>query len=200
MEISVENPCVPNIESLPSIPFKPAATAFALGDLASAERLLEREHDIMARDNPDSLETLQMADALGEIRLRMQNPGKAVEVLEPALETCELSYGNGHAGFLKLQNNLGCAHVLAQEGDRAVELLRHTSGARTMLLGPDHPLSLNADNNLACAYVLQKKLADAEKIFVRVVSARERDLGEDHFTTVVTRANLAHVRMLMSAS
>lgn len=169
-----------------------ATLAWAQGDLAGAERLVQQVLRSAAltlgEEHPD---TLSAKVNWAEILWSKGDVSGAAKLLSEIVDVMVRVLGEEHLRTLGAMNNLASMLKELNDVKRAREIQERVLDARTRLLGGDHPETLIAMENLATTITDFGELSRARELEEHVLEARTRSKGEEHPDTLRTKKNLA---------
>jgi serine/threonine protein kinase len=155
-----------------------------LDNLQEAKNQLERE-------GLDPLTQARLQNALGGAYVGLGEAGKAIGLLQSALDKRKAKLGADHPATLRSMNDLATAYAEAGKLELALALHLETLEKMKVKLGADHPDTLNSMNNLAQAYQDAAQLELAMPLFVETLEKRKVKLGAEHPDTLTSMNNLA---------
>jgi serine/threonine protein kinase/tetratricopeptide (TPR) repeat protein len=133
----------------------------------------------------------RLRNALGSTHTGLGEYGKAVALLEQALEECRSYHGPVHPNTLRAIANLGTAYRLAGRPDKALPLIQEALEKTRAQVGPDHPDTLTGMSNLALGYRAAGDLRKALGVWDEALKKRRAQVGADHPDTLSLMHNLA---------
>ncbi len=166
----------------------------ALGDAATAERLLAQAVEIRERElGADHPDTTQALDLLGLVVKERGRYEESEEMHRRALEARRRTLGEESWEAVGSLSNL--ANVLARQSrfDEAEPMLRKVLELRRRGLGPEHPDTLKATNDLAVLLWSRGSFAEAAELYRQLLDVGRRVLGDDHPQVISASGNLAVV-------
>ena len=157
----------------------------AIAFLRRAAALCRRSLD------PNSSQTLDTLDDLGEVYQDAGNLQEAIPLFEQVRAAQEKQLGPDHKRTLTTLDHLAMAYQRAGNLQKSIQLLEQVRDARQKQVGPDDPNVLPTLNNLAVAYRAAGKLPEAIEILEQVRDIELKKLSPDHPETLVTLEELA---------
>ena len=133
----------------------------------------------------------RLRNTLGFTQLHLGEIGKAVTLLESALNEQRLHAGQDDLQTLTTMDNLAMAYLDAGRTDEAIKLFEQVRDGQMKKLGPDRPDTLTIMNNLAAAYQAAGRINEAIKLSEQVRDEQIIKLGPDHPETLISMGNLA---------
>ncbi|HEX4826470.1 MAG TPA: serine/threonine-protein kinase [Candidatus Polarisedimenticolaceae bacterium] len=161
------------------------------GDLERAEA--EQREALRLRNayQPTDINHIRGVYMLGLVLVRRGRTAEAAPLLEEALESRTILFGDSSADVAPVQDALGEMYLADGKLERAEEALTKSLAAFDASLPPDNPARAAALVHLAELRRRQARTAEAKEAFEKALGIRERVLGDEHPDTVRTREALA---------
>lgn len=173
-----------------------------LKDAAALQnQVLEACIAMWGEDDLQTLQTLEVADALGVTRWQQGRFSEAGKLHERAFKGFAKVKGLHDPDTLRAKGNIGRILTKNCEYDEGIEVHSATVNGLKQQLGPSHQDTLSAMDDLAMSYLKRsidsatagEDLPRAHRIILDVVELRKKRLGKDHPLTLWAIANLARV-------
>jgi tetratricopeptide (TPR) repeat protein len=129
---------------------------------------------------PGALETLTLADRLGEALMTAGQAAEAVPVFQRVLDGRAGVLGPDHPGAITAKVALGRALVATGRAGDAVPVLEEALAGSELVRGADHIDTLAAREEYAAAALAAGKPAEAVRSYRHALADRERIQGEHH--------------------
>ena len=139
----------------------------------------------------DPLVVATMQTRFGRSLLALNEPKKAIILLEKARKTLQSRLGADDPETLAAMLNLAVGYLKAGKLKLSLDLYKETYDRAMGLLGPDHPITSSSMNDLAYCYEANGKLDQALPLFKKALELRKKELGPNNPTTLATMNNLA---------
>jgi tRNA A-37 threonylcarbamoyl transferase component Bud32 len=146
---------------------------------------------VMAGTPEDELTRATLLKAIGQTFTTAGQPGKAIPLLQLALELYREKLGLAHADTLSAMNSLGAAYKNARRFQEAVETHKESLALHQKHLGGEHSATLAAMHNLAVAYNAFEQLREAIVLLEKCLEAHKKKYPPGHADTVRVMNSLA---------
>ena len=138
-----------------------------------------------------SLETLMVADYLGQALMTAGQPAEAVSVFRRVLDGRAGTLGPDHPAAIAAKVSLGRALAAIGQPDDAVAVLEEAVAGSELVRGADHLDTLAAREELAAAAQAAGRPAEAIRAYQHALADRERIQTPQHPDTMTTGLGLA---------
>ncbi len=139
----------------------------------------------------DPLVVATMQTRFGRSLLALNEPKKAIILLEKARKTLQSKLGADNPETLAAKLNLAIGYLKAGKLKLALDLYKETYERALDSLGPEHPVTSTSMNDLAYCYEANGKLDLALPLFKKALEIRKKELGPNNPFTLATMNNLA---------
>jgi len=161
-----------------------------LGDLDSASQAL----DAAASSARNARHRAEIAEARGDVALRLGSPHTALEQLDVALAGHRSAFGAKDPATAAVHHRLGDAHRVAGEFPEAKSAYETALAIRKEKLGASHTETAMTLNALGVLYGGLGDWQQADVSFARALGKLEPKLGRSHPETLTVRTNRALAR------
>ncbi len=171
-----------------------ALTLVAQGELAEAQRILERILPLLKRllgfTHPTTIRAY--SDLIDTYKLQGRYE-KAIACSEEFVKLAKKTYGPRHPQTLRAMSDLGILYGETERHDEAKLILNQVYETYSALVGPEHENTLRSAINLARAYSYAGQFHKALNILNEVAPIIKSRFGKKHPITFVVMNNLASV-------
>ncbi len=139
-------------------------------------------------DYPD---TLVAKFDLGLFYSRAGDHRKALEILEPIVQTAMTRLGREHPKTLLFVNDIATVYSANGDQRKAADMLAEVYAMHRETLGEDHTKTLGALHNLAGTRIRLGELEEGSKLLRQAYEISTRARGSEHEGTLLNGSNLA---------
>ena len=164
------------------------------GDLAAAQALLQRAHDMDRRLG--IAETAEAGDRLADLAVLIGRRGdreRGLLLLDRAIDIQHQARGPDSVQEAVSLNKKALFFQERPVAEKGAELLERAIQIFERRLGPDHPLVAGGYHNIANSYLLLGRLEEAEKAERQAWERDSRRLGPHHPSSLEDRQSLAMI-------
>ncbi len=169
----------------------------AVGDLESAQRLLERALRIGEGLGGGDLQVDVTLLNLATVLRQQEDFAGSKSLLERALVTTEKVYGSEHRAMLYTLAECGELNFAMGDNQKAIEFIQRSLEIGERVLGPDHAALASPLTYLARVRASEGKPADALPALERALRLREKAFGRNNRDVAETLVDIAEVQVLL---